>query len=176
MKHYLYKLIDPNGKTYIGVTCNFKRRMKEHRRSDWPIGKAIREFGEENFKIVIEEFDTKEIALEKEFELVSVDSYMGESLYNLTVGGPPSKQMQHNNPMHNPDIVEKHPNIWTSDNNPMKNADSKIKMIKAQNRKPVSIAGVEYEGVREAARAIGESRQLVVYRLKSSSFPDWYYL
>jgi hypothetical protein len=78
--------------------------------------------------------------------------------------------------MHNPDIVGKHPNIWTSDNNPMKNADSKIKMIKAQNRKPVSIAGVEYEGVREAARAVGESRQLVVYRLKSSSFPDWYYL
>lgn len=176
MKHYLYKLIDPNGKTYVGVTCNFKRRMKEHRSSHWPIGKALREFGEENFTILTEEFETKELALDKEFELVSCETYTDDSLYNITVGGSPKTQMTFNNPMHDPDIVSNHPNIWTSDNNPMKNNKSRIKMIQAQKRKPVLIDDVEYAGVREAARVLGESRQLVVYRLKSSSFPTWNYL
>ena len=176
MKHYLYKLTDPNGKSYIGVTCNFKRRMKEHRCSSWPIGLAIREFGEENFTIEVEEFETKEIALEKEFELVSLDSIKDGNLYNLTVGGPSSNQLKHNNPMLDSSIVQNHPNIWTSTHNPMKNPESRKKMIQSQKRKPVYVEGVSYEGVREAARAVGESRQLVVYRLKSPSFPDWYYL
>ena len=176
MKHYLYKLTDPNGKSYIGVTCNFKRRMKEHRQSKWPIGEAIRKFGEDNFTVEIEEFETKDIALEKEFELVSLDTLNEGNLYNVTVGGTAAQQMKYNNPMSDPSIVEKHSNIWSSTNNPMHNPDSKRKMIQAQKRKPVNIEGVEYEGVREAARAVGESRQLVVYRLKSSSFPDWYYL
>lgn len=176
MKYYLYKLTDPNGKTYVGVTCNFKRRMKEHRRSEWPIGKAIREFGEENFKIELEEFDTKELAFDREFELVSLDTLESGNLYNLTVGGSVSHQLKTDNPMYRKKVVEKHPNIWTSENNPMRNESSKQAMIQSQKRKPVSVEGVKYAGVREAARAVGESRQLVVYRLKAESFPDWYYL
>lgn len=176
MKHYLYKLISPNGKTYVGVTCNFKRRMKEHRKSQWPVGKALREFGEENFKIILEEFDTKELALDKEYELVSLDTLGDGSLYNLSVGGSPSNQFKFTNPMHRQEVLENHSNIWDSNNNPMKNEASKQKMIQNQKRKAVSIEGVVYNGVREAARAVGESRQLVVYRLKAESFPDWYYL
>jgi predicted GIY-YIG superfamily endonuclease len=176
MKHYLYRLTDPNGKSYVGVTCNFKRRMKEHRRSHWPIGKAIREFGEDNFKIEIEEFNTKELALDKEFELVSLESLGTGELYNQSVGGSPSNQFNYHNPMLDKSVVEKHPNIWSSTNNPMLNPISKQKMIKSQKRKPVVIEGVNYGGVREAARAVEESRQCVVYRLKSSSFPDWNYV
>jgi predicted GIY-YIG superfamily endonuclease len=176
MKHYLYKLTDPSGKSYIGVTCNFKRRMKEHRTSPWPLGVALREIGEENFTIEVEEFETKDMALEKEFELVSLDTLEEGNLYNLSVGGSPSIQFKHSNPMHNPKVVSKHSNTWSSSHNPMHDPASKEKMIKSQKRKPVSIKGVEYEGVREAARVLGESRQLVVYRLKASSFTDWYYL
>jgi predicted GIY-YIG superfamily endonuclease len=176
MKHYLYKLTDPNGKTYVGVTCNFKRRMKEHRRSDWPVGKAIRELGEENFKVELEVFDTKELALDREFELVSFDSLDSGNLYNLTVGGSVSNQLRNDNPMHRKEVLEKHPNLWSRENNPMNNEISKQAMLQKQKRKPVCIDGVQYSGVREAARAVGESRQLVVYRLKADSFPSWYYL
>ncbi len=176
MKHYLYKLTDPNGKVYVGVTCNFKRRMKEHRKSDWPIGKALRQFGEKNFKVELEEFETKELALDKEFELVSLETIETGELYNMSVGGSPSNQFKFTNPMHKQEVVNKHSNIWDSTNNPMKNEISKQKMIQAQKRKPVSVDGIEYAGVREAARAVGESRQLVVYRLKSEGFPTWYYL
>lgn len=174
MKHYLYKLTDPNGKSYVGVTNNIKRRMKEHRRSLWPIGIALKEFGEENFTLTVEEFDTKEIALEKEFELASLESL--PDLYNVTVGGDTSTQMTYSNPMKIAEVVNSHPNIWTSEHNPMRDAASKQKMIQNQRLKPVSIDGVKYFGVREAARAVGESRQLVVYRLKSPSFPTWFYL
>ena len=174
MKYYLYKLTDPNGKSYVGVTNNFKRRMKEHRKSEWPIGQAIREFGEENFTVRIEKFESKIEALEKEFELVSFDTL--PSLYNMTVGGGNATQLVLNNPMKNPEVVEKHPSIWTSTHNPMKDPRSKQKMIEAQKRKAVSIDGITYNGVREAARAVGESRQMVVYRLKSETFPTWFYL
>jgi predicted GIY-YIG superfamily endonuclease len=174
MKHLLYKLTDPNGKSYYGVTNNFKRRMKEHRKSPWAIGKALREFGEENFTMSFEEFETREKAFEREFELVSPETL--EDLYNMSVGGAPHEQMLHSNPMKDPTIAGSHPNIWTKDNNPMNCEASKTKMIANQKRKPVSIDGVSYPGVREAARVLGESRQMVVHRLKSSSFPTWFYL
>lgn len=174
MKHYLYKLIDPFGKSYIGVTNNFKRRMKEHRNSTWPIGQALREFGEENFNIIVEEFETKDIALEKEFELVSLDTV--DSLYNIAVGGAPKNQMLYSNPMKQKSIVNGHPNIWTSEYNPMKNTKSKLKMVENQKRKSVSIDGIIYNGVREAARNLNESRQMVIHRLKSPTFPNWFYL
>lgn len=174
MKHYLYKLTDPNGKAYIGVTKDFKRRMKEHRTSKYPIGIALREFGEDNFKVQVEEFETKEIALDREFELVSLDTL--SSLYNLAVGGGIATQLTYNNPMKMDGAVDKHPNIWTSEHNPMKNENSKQKMIESQKRKAVDIDGVVYNGVREAARAVGESRQMVIYRLKSDNYPTWFYL
>lgn len=174
MKHLLYKLTDPNGKSYYGVTNNFKRRMKEHRTSDWDIGKALREFGEDNFTMSFEEFETRDEAFNREFELVSPES-VGD-LYNMSVGGNTLTQMLYSNPMKNPEIVKDHPNIWSTENNPMNNTLSKEKMITNQKRKAVSIDGVRYEGVREAARAVGESRQFVVYRLKSPTFLTWFYL
>ena len=174
MKHYLYKLTDPEGKSYIGVTCNFKRRMKEHRRSTWPVGVAIRHFGEENFKVEIEEFESQILAYNREFELVNFNTI--ETLYNMTVGGSPKTQMLLNNPMLDAEVAKNHPGIWTSENNPMHNPVSKEKMISSQKRKRVSVDGVIYEGVREAARAVGESRQCLVHRLRSVNFPTCFYL
>lgn len=173
MIHYLYKLTDPNGKSYVGVTKDFKRRMKEHRSSKYPIGVALREFGEDNFKIQIEKFETKEIALSKEFELVSIDTL--SDLYNISVGGGLATQLVYSNPMKMDGAVERHPNTWTSEHNPMKNESSKQKMIEGQKRKAVEIEGVKYNGVREAARALEESRQMVIHRLKSATFPTWFY-
>jgi hypothetical protein len=67
--------------------------------------------------------------------------------------------------------------IWSKATSTLSEVPKKVeKMKQAQKRKAVSVDGVLYEGVREAARAVGESRQLVVYRLKSPSFPNWYYL
>jgi len=174
MKHYLYKLTSEDGKSYIGVTKDLKRRLKEHKSAKTPLGEAIRCYGFDSFKFVVEEFETRELALDKEFELVSVENL--PSLYNETVGGGIKKQMSHMNPMKNSEVCSSHPSLWTTENNPMNSEVSKMKMVSNQKRKAVVVEGVEYGGVREAARAIGESRQALVYRLKSPTFPDYYYV
>ena len=176
MNYVLYKATSPSGRTYIGVTNNFKRRMKEHMSSKFPFGHALRKYGKQNFTYGFEFFDTAEEALKREQELVTPESLKTKKLYNSTIGGSFSNSLFGNNPMHDPEVVANHPNLWSSDNNPMNNPESKKRMIESQNLKKVCIDGVTYYGVREAARQLGTYRQLVVHRLKSKNYPEWYYV
>jgi len=174
--YILYKATSPSGRTYIGITNNFKRRMKEHMSSKYSFGDALRKYGRHNFSYEFEMFDTVEEALSRESELVTPETIASRKLYNESLGGALSNVLSGDNPMHRKDVVENHPGIWTTENNPMNNSESKQRMIESQNRKRVSIDGVEYPGVREAARQLGTYRQLVVHRLRSKNFKDWYYL
>lgn len=176
MKYIVYKATSPNGRIYIGVTNNFKRRMKEHLSSKFPFGHAIRKYGRENFTYEFEFFDTVEKALEREAELVTLKEVKSKKYYNTCLGGTMSNILSNDNPMHKQEILDKHPNLWTTENNPMNNPESKQKMIQNQNRKKVFIDGVIYEGVREAARQLNSYRQFVVHRLRSSNYPTWYYI
>jgi group I intron endonuclease len=176
MDYVVYKAISPNGKIYIGVTNNFKRRIKEHMSSKYPFGHALRKYGKNNFVFEFEFFPDVESALERESQLITLEEVSSKKYYNCCVGGALSNVLLQSNPMHDPDVVKAHPNIWTSKNNPMKNPDSKRKMIESQTRKRVCILGENFEGIREAARAKNISRQLLVYRLKSPHFQEWYYL
>lgn len=176
MQYVLYKAISPSGRIYVGITNNFKRRMKEHLSSKWPFGHALRKYGRHNFQYEFELFDSVDKALEREQEIVTPDALASRKFYNACVGGTLSNVLIYNNPMHNKETVDSHPNMWTTENNPMNNSQSKQKMIESQNRKKVSIDGVIYPGVREAARQIGSYRQFVLHRLRSPSFPTWYYV
>ena len=176
MNYILYKATSPSGRTYIGITNNFKRRMKEHLSSKWPFGHALRKYGRHNFIFEFEYFDSVEEALLREAELVTPEVLKTKKLYNATVGGQLTNVLEFDNPMHREDVVSNHPNIWSTENNPMNNPESRQRMIESQNRKRVSIDGVEYDGVREAARQLGSYRQFVVHRLKSKNYPTWYYL
>ena len=174
----LYKATSPSGKTYIGITNNVKRRMKEHSSSPYSFGNALRKYGKDAFTFEYECFDTVEEALKREAELVSLDTLASGMLYNESVGGTFSNVLRDNNPMHNPEVLSKHPNLFSTDNNPMNNPEIKARASEYQyaTKKRISIEGVEYFGVREAARKLNTYRQLVVYRLKSKQFPDWYYV
>lgn len=176
MNYILYKATSPSGRIYIGTTNNFKRRMKEHLSSKFPFGHALRKYGRENFTFEFEYFETVEDALKRESELVTVEEVNSKKFYNSAVGGTFSESLKSNNPMHKQEVLDKHPNLWTSENNPMHNPVSKQKMIESQNRKKVSIEGVIYDGVREAARQLGSYRQFVVHRLRSENYPDWFYV
>ena len=176
MIYTLYKATSPTGLSYIGVTKDIKRRMKEHRTSQWPFGVALRELGEDAFKFEFEEFNTRAEAEAREFELVNLVSISEGKLYNLCVGGSPTNQFTLSNPMYDKDVVSKHPNIWTTEHNPIYDPEVKQRMIESQRRKRVSVDGVVYEGVREAGRQLGISRQLVVYRLRAENFSTWYYI
>lgn len=157
MNNYvLYKAKSPSGRTYIGITNNFKRRMKEHSTSKYPFGEALRKYGKHNFTFEFEHFSSVEDALQREAELVTEEQVADKKYYNVCVGGTMSNVLINNNPMNNP--------------------ESKQKMIASQKCKQVYIQGNTYYGIREAARQLGISRQLVVYRLKAKSFTDWYYV
>ena len=45
----IYKIDFPNGKVYIGLTCDLKRRIKEHNTDSLssllPVHKAIKKYG-----------------------------------------------------------------------------------------------------------------------------------
>lgn len=174
--YLLYKIITPSNRIYIGVTNNFRRRLKEHMSSKYPFGHALRKYGKNNLKYYFEKYNTIEEALQREAELVTIKEVKSKKYYNVSVGGTFNNVLLNDNPMHKKEVLDKHPNIWTSKNNPMNNPISKQKMIENQRRKKVSIDGIIYSGVREAARQLNSYRQFVVHRLKSSNYPDWYYV
>jgi predicted GIY-YIG superfamily endonuclease len=176
LKYIVYKATSPSGRVYIGVTNDFLRRMKEHRTSPYPFGYAVRKYGLENFTFEFEYFDDATTALEREAELVTNVEVKSKLYYNAVVGGRLSNVLKENNPMHDPEVVKRHPNIWTTENNPMNVPESKARMIASQASKLVSIDGIVYKGIREAARQLNSYRQFVVHRLKSDNFPNWFYV
>jgi predicted GIY-YIG superfamily endonuclease len=178
MNYVLYKIKSPSDKMYVGITNKFKRRMKEHLSSPYAFGCALRKYGRENFEYEFEFFDTVEDALKREAEIVNPEALLSGLYYNETVGGTLSNVLQNKNPMHCEEVVKNHPSVWRKGdkNNPILNPEIKLKMIKSQACKKVNIDGIEYYGVREAARNLNLSRQCVVYRLKSKSFPTWFYI
>ena len=87
MQYLLYKATSPSNRIYIGVTNNFKRRMKEHLSSKYPFGEALRKYGRHNFTYEFEEFDCVEDVLSREAELVTEEQVKDKKYYNVAVGG-----------------------------------------------------------------------------------------
>lgn len=78
-----------NGKIYVGQTTRtIEERLREHKRSDFPIGKAIRKYGIENFKIDILSTCTSLDELnETEIFWISKLDCLTPNGYNRTEGG-----------------------------------------------------------------------------------------
>jgi len=152
-EHVVYCLTNKvNGKKYVGQTTNYSRRMSGHQKktSCIAVWRAIQKYGWENFdKEVLVETD-KENVDELERHLIKEHKTRIPNGYNIRAGG------EANNAMH-PSSVHKMKKVMP-------------------NRKPCSIQGVMYNGVRAAAAAIGESRQMIAHRIKSKTFPEWVYV
>lgn len=173
--YLVYIATSPTGKRYVGVTNNLKRRIKEHLSSPYPFGRALRKHGKDAFRFDIIECLDVHHAMELESLMVGDEEVASDDYYNVCVGGTLSNVLLQKNPMHDPDVVAKHPSLFSSTKNPMFNLKSKHKMIESQKRKKVRIEGKTYGGVREAARALGLLRQTLVHRLKSDNFPTYCY-
>lgn len=91
--YIIYKISFPNNKVYIGQTKNIDKRIREHlgeakRGKDSKVYRAIRKYkiSKENFSIIEENIETKEIADIREiFWIEYYNSFKGG--YNSTKGG-----------------------------------------------------------------------------------------
>ncbi|ALP47432.1 SegD homing endonuclease [Vibrio phage phi-ST2] len=85
---YLYKITNPvNGKEYIGVTIDLKRRFNEHARKDYAIGQAIRKYGITFDDMQVIASGTEDEMYELESSIVTDEYILSESNYNIVPGG-----------------------------------------------------------------------------------------
>ena len=177
-----------NDKKYIGQTINFKKRMSEHRRDmreqSRLLCKAIKKYGWESFRAEIIDETAKsydELNLLEIHYIKKYKSLSNEWGYNLDEGGHIRNQ--------SPEVRQACSDIkkaWWDAHPEEKermskqhkgktlSQESKELMIKNMpQRKEVMIEGIKYQSIREAARQIGISKQLCMYRLKAKNFPNW---
>ena len=87
---YVYKVTNLiNGKAYIGITNDFKRRMDNHKcGKKQAVDLAIQKYGEENFLYeVLYENVSEEDAINKEKELIKLYNTKTPDGYNVSFGG-----------------------------------------------------------------------------------------
>ena len=118
----IYKIINIiNGNFYIGYTKQpLQTRLNQHCKSKMVISRAIQKYGINNFTIeLIEQFDTKFEATQKEIELIE----QLKPVYNVHQGGTGGAMYGHLNGM----TGKEHTDQWklnkslqmTGENNPM---------------------------------------------------------
>lgn len=87
----IYKLNFPNGKSYIGLSNNIKRRMKEHKESklNLPISRAISKYGIDEFELLetIPSDDRERLQEREKYWIAFYDTTNRDKGYNLTIGG-----------------------------------------------------------------------------------------
>lgn len=82
------------------------------------------------------------------------------------------------NPMRNKEVMENHPALFTSENNPMNNPETRRRNKEIQTKltgRPITVGGVHYPSLREGARQLQMSPQKLRHRLNSESFKDHYF-
>ena len=89
----VYKITFQNGKSYIGISNNIKRRMKEHNceKKEYPICNAIKKYGKITEIEILEEIpsDQRELMYEREkYYIQKYQSLITQNGYNVSEGGP----------------------------------------------------------------------------------------
>lgn len=74
------------GKSYIGVSNNPKRRLRDHMKADTLIGRALRKYGDQTLEILAE-FDTKEEAFQREIQEIEKGNTIRPGGWNVARGG-----------------------------------------------------------------------------------------
>lgn len=99
MKYVIYKHTSPSGHSYVGYTKlsinkRWKAKISEVKNLDLPLSKALRKYGQENWKHeVLFETNDKDEAHEKEKEFIKKYGY-----YNVAEGGEGGNTGLNNNP------------------------------------------------------------------------------
>lgn len=160
MSYTVYTATSPSDKIYIGITKNFKQRLKSHKVSKYPFGKALRKYGSDNFKWDFIKVDTLEEAYSIEEKLITTKEVLSDKYYNLAPGGPggitkgptaPLKKLENRekqkermltnyNPMKRPEVREKWDELMKGDGNPMNDPETRERWEVAMRDPKVRVA------------------------------------
>lgn len=85
---YLYQLTSPGGKSYVGVTTkSLNRRISAHLCNDHAIGRALRKYGVENFKVEVLVIGPENYIYGLETRAIETFDTMVPNGYNILGGG-----------------------------------------------------------------------------------------
>jgi group I intron endonuclease len=193
MNDYLvYVHTSPSGKSYVGLTNNYKRRCKEHKITHLSecvnIARAIKKYGWDNFThTIVDSGLSLDVANELEEFLIEELNTLAPNGYNLTTGGnariksPESKAKTSASLMgrvftaeHKDKIGAVHRGKVLSEITKQRIQDSR-KERGAQHgaRKEVLIDNILYESQLAAAISLGVSAATIAYRIKSDNYPNY---
>ena len=163
----VYKITSPKGKSYIGRTNSFVDRMREHKheanklRRDYPLYRAIRRYGWDNFtKEILVEATSEEIeALElhyiKKYDTVKNGynaTYNTEGGGNLWLGREGTKEHL--------DFIEKMTKINSGENNGMfgkKHSNDSIQLLREKAKGRFSLPWfIDRHGEEEGTKLYNE--------------------
>lgn len=170
----LYVLTSPSGKVYVGVTTNFKRRMKEHHGSKYLIGKAIHKYKFKNFKVRLFKFDTIAEAYIMEALLIGQREVESDFYYNQVKGGGGPT-------VYTPELLDRFKNSgkisWeTRSKEARETSYNNVLEYRKKRSHRVQIDGICFSSVSEAARYFGLYKLGITHRLKSPNFPNYIYV
>lgn len=94
----IYKILFPNGKIYVGLSNDIRRRIWEHNNESsnkTPCDKAINKYGKVETVEILEFLEDRELLSEREvYWIKKLSSNEREIGYNLTIGGHESPTRQ----------------------------------------------------------------------------------
>lgn len=178
MSYVVYKHTVPNGKVYIGVTCQAlnKRWLNGlgYSHNDY-FFKAIKKYGWQNIKHEIL-FDglTKEEACKKEIELIAAyKSNQREYGYNMTDGGDGVNGFKHNS-----ETLSKINNLWEKGHIPWNKGkktseETRAKQSQARKGKPSPRKGVKLSKEQVEKHAKKVSKPVLQYDKHGNFIKEW---
>ena len=174
MKNVIYKLTSPSNKSYIGLTTNYKRRMKKHSKAigNCKLQCAIRKYGWDNFKkeILEEVEDPKLLPKLEKFYIKFYHTF--DSGYNMTLGGDGligykftkkqkiklSRIAQHRTKEHRKKIAEAQKGHICSEETKRKISESHIgKIFTQEHKRNMSIAHIGKQHLKKTKTKISNS-------------------
>lgn len=155
----IYRLLSPSGKSYVGQSIDFNRRLIEHKnykkKSLPKLYQAIKKYGIENFSIEILEICEPELLNEREVYWINHYDSCNNG-YNCTTGGQSffkrSKETR-----------EKLSKYFTGVYNGSQNI-------------PFTIDGIHYKSIGDASKKLGIPHKTVYNRLNSKNIKFSNYL
>ena len=157
-----------NGKRYVGITIDFERRWREHcaGKGSLLVHRAIKKYGIDNIKFEVVCKATEEYVKEMEVKFIRDLNTMQPNGYNFTRGGEGTvgreysdetrKRMRDN---HRGFTGQQHSDVTKKKMSDAQSGTSKPHYLGGKNPKaqPVSVDGVKYECLKEAAEALNVS-------------------